>query len=462
MYAEQPDDASPAPHRAAPRLAGELAELARLAAPMVVARAGVMTMAFVDTIMVGRFAARELAYQSIANAVMGPLLMAMIGLLLGTTVMTARALGAGRPAECGAVWRRSLPYAAMLGLGAAAVCACGEWVLRLLGQEPALAAGGGAVLLVFGLGAPALLVFLATSFFLEGLKRPWPGMLVTLAANALNLVLNWLFVWGGFGLPALGAVGSAWSTTLVRVAMAACLVAYVWTMRDGERFGVRRAAPGAWRDWRWRDWREQRRIGYGASVAVAVEAGAFCGLSLYAGWLGILPLGAYGILLNLISIVFMVPLGLAAATSVRVGAAEGRQDGAAAKRAGWLGLAATAAVLLPFVVLFMLAPESLARLYAADPALVAVTAGLIGIATVLLLPDGGQVVMAHALRARGDILAPTLLHVVSYVVVMLPLCWALAFPMGRGVGGLVEGAAVASVVAVAVLAGRFRLLGVRG
>src|SRR5690242_16358930 len=125
MFAEQPDDTSSTRHRAGPHLAGELMELVRLAAPMVVARAGAMAMAFVDTIMVGRFAARELAYQSIANAVMGPLLMAMIGLLLGTTVMTARAFGAGRALECGAVWRRSVPYAATLGLGVAAICAYG-------------------------------------------------------------------------------------------------------------------------------------------------------------------------------------------------------------------------------------------------------------------------------------------------------------------------------------------------
>src|SRR5919199_471317 len=103
MLAERPADSI-----AAPRLARELGELARLAAPMVVARAGSMAMAFVDTIMVGRFAARELAYQSIANALMGPLIMAAIGLLLGTTVMTARAFGAGRHAECGAVWRRAV------------------------------------------------------------------------------------------------------------------------------------------------------------------------------------------------------------------------------------------------------------------------------------------------------------------------------------------------------------------
>jgi MATE family multidrug resistance protein len=428
-------------------------DLWRLAVPVIVARAGIMTMALVDTVMVARFSAEELAFQSIANAVTGAVLTTSLGMLLGALVMSAQAFGAGRHEECGAVWRRSVLYAAVLGFLGAGFCALGTPILRLLGQTEEIAKGGGAVMLVFGLALPSALVAIATTFFLEGIRRPVPGMVVTIIANLLNVALNWVFVWGHLGAPTLGAVGSAVATAGVRFAMMLALLAYVWWMPDAARFGVRRK-----RKWHWAAGAEQRRVGYGGAVSIGVETTAFGGISLLAGWLGVLPLAATSIVFNVVATTFMVALGLASATGVRVGIALGRRDPAGVARAGWTGLGAEVAVMGLLGLALAVFSEAIAGFYTEEAALLEVAAPLVGLCALLLVPDGGQVVMAHALRGRGDNVAPTLLHICSYLLLMLPLSWALAFPAGRGAAGLWEGAIIASAFSVLVLSLRFLYL----
>ena len=320
------------------RLRRHLREITRLAWPVVLARSGILSMSLADTIMVGRFSTLELAYQGIGLAPVGTILVSSLGLLLGTLVMTAHALGAGRPTDCGAIWRRSLPYALALGLAGAALCAGGEWFLRHTGQSADLAAGGGRVMVVVGLGLPATLIFIATSYFLEGIRRPLPGLVIMVIANVVNIWLNWMLIFGHLGFSAMGAVGSAWATTVVRCIMALAAVAYVWWMADRDRFAVRLAPRGGWRAWV-----QQRRIGYAAGASGVVESAAFSTLTLIAGVLGALAVGSFAIALNLIAIVFMTSLGMGSATAVQVGEAMGRGDAGDAALAGWTGLGITTA-----------------------------------------------------------------------------------------------------------------------
>lgn len=434
----------------ASQLAHHASELIRLAGPVVVGRSGIMMMALVDTVMVGRFSTRELAYQGIGQAPVIPLLLAMMGLMMGTLVSSASAYGAGRFGECGAAWRRSLPLALGAGVGAALLCALGEPLLGALGQTPELAAGGGPVVQILGLGLPAALVFLTTSFFLEGIKRPVPGMVMVIAANIVNALLNWVLIYGHLGFPPMGAVGSAWATTGVRLFLAVGLVIYAWSMTDHDRFGVRVRPGGGWGAWR-----AQRRIGYAAGASIGVEATAFSAVSVFAGWLGPVPLAGYSIALNLISMVFMVAIGIGSATAVRVGIARGNEDHRGIALAGWIGLAVNTVAMSGFGVLFAAIPYGLVSAYTADPQLKALTVPVVAFCAWLLVVDGGQGVMANALRGRGETWVPTGLHVFSYFGLMIPVCWSLAFPLGRGVMGLFEGILVASIVSAALLCGRF-------
>jgi putative efflux protein, MATE family len=439
--------------RLAERLRAHVGELLRLAAPVIVARAGLLVMMAVDTAIVGRYSAQELAYYGLAHLPSNIMTTTGVGLLMGVVAVTAHALGAGQDRECGRIWRRAIPYALLLGILFALASFGGEAFFRLTGQSPDLAAGGGAVMIVLGLGAPGMMLYVATGFFLEGLKRPVPGMVAMIAGNLINAVLAWALVWGHFGFPAMGAVGSAWATTVVRWVMGLGLVLYAWRMSDHERWGVR-GKIGAW----WRDSHRQRHLGYAAGLSLAVESAAFATLGLFAGMISPLALGAFTVGMNLTTLPFMAGVGLASATAVRVGVAYGRQDRLDMALAGWTGLAVTSLILACVGVLYRWAPDQIAAIYSTDPNLLARVAPLIVFIGWILVADGGQVVMANALRGRNDAWIPTALHFISYAVVMIPVSALLAFVLERGERGLFEGILIASVVSVTILSVRFALL----
>ncbi|WP_448206542.1 MATE family efflux transporter [Azospirillum sp. sgz302134] len=446
------ETALPSPS-SADRLRAHAGELLRLATPVIVSRAGLIVMMAVDTAIVGRFSAQELAYYGLAHLPGNIMVATGVGLLMGVVAMTAHALGAGDDKECGRVWRRSIPYALLLGVLFGLASLAGAPFFRLTGQSPELAVGGGAVLAVLGLGAPGMMLYIATGFFLEGLKRPLPGMVAMIAGNLANALLAWALVWGHLGFPAMGAVGSAWATTTVRWGMGLGLFAYAWRMGDHARWGLRDRV-GHW----WRDSHAQRHLGYAAGLSQAVESGAFGTLGLFAGMISPLALGAYTVGLNLTALPFMAAVGLASATAVRVGVAYGRRDRLDMALAGWTGLAVTSLILTGVGVLYRWAPEMLAGIYTSDPDLLGRVAPLIAFTAWVLVADGGQTVMASALRGRNDAWIPTALHFVSYAVVMIPVSALLAFGLERGERGLFEGILIASVVSVTVLASRFALL----
>ncbi|OYW94160.1 MAG: MATE family efflux transporter, partial [Caulobacterales bacterium 32-67-6] len=316
----------------------DLGQLLKLSGPVVLARLGIMTMGLMDAIVVGRYSAEHLGFHAMAWAPTSVILTMAIGLLTGVQVMTARAVGEGRSRESGAVLRRGLVYGLWIGLASTLVLAgLGPLGLAHLGLEPALASGAAWPVIVFALSLPAYVISCAASFWLEGLSRPVPAMLLMWAANAVNLLFLLLLVPGAFGLPALGATGAAWATFGARAFLMIGLLTYIAMMRDARVLGVfdkpaRDPLAEA----------EQRKIGYGAGASNFFEVAAFASLNVVAGWIGVLALAAWTVVLNVVSLIFMVPLGLAAATAVLVSSAYGAREREGVVRAGLIGFGVTA------------------------------------------------------------------------------------------------------------------------
>lgn len=435
------------------RVRRHVSELARLALPVTVSRVGIIGLALVDTLMVGQYSAVELGYLAIGVAPTQAISTAMVGLMMGTLVMTAHAYGREDSIACGQVFRRSVSYGFAIGLIALVLCFFGTPFLRLAGQSEALAVGGGQVMQIIGYGLPAQGLYLAAAFFLEGVKKPIPVMLVMGVGNLVNILANWLLVYGVWVFPELGAEGSAWATTIVRTFMAIVLVAYVFAMADRDRYGVRRRWTGGWRAWA-----DQRRLGYASGLSIGMEAGAFSALSLIAGLLGTVALGAFAIAFNVFALVFMVALGIASATAVRVGIAHGRRDAADTALAGWTGLGVNSLAMLLVGLVFLAAGPAIADLFSDEVEQVAIAGGLIAFSAWILIADGGQVVMSHALRGRGDAWVPTASHLLSYWGIMVPCGYLFAVVWQGGVIGLFWSILVASIVSVGLLALRFLYL----
>ena len=431
-----------------------LRDLLTLALPVVGSRLGIMVMGLTDTIVVGRYSTAELGYVALGWAPTAVIMTAGVGLLSGVQVLTARRIGEGRPEATGAVLRRGVAYAFWLGLiSTVLTVAFGPAFLRATGIEPDLARGAGPVLQLFAWSLTPTLIGVAMSSWLESHGRPAVAMWAMWAANALNLVLQLILVPGGLGLPAMGAQGAALGTIAARLALMAALAVFIWRMRDGRALGLfARPAPDRAAQV------EQRRIGYGAGLALFAESSAFSAMNIVAGWVGGPAVAGWAIVLNVAAVIFMVPLGLGAAASVLVGRAHGADDRPAVRRAGKAALSVTVAFTGLVTLLVWAAPGFIAGLYTRDPALTALTAGALSLACLFLIADGLQVVAAHMLRARSDVTLPTLVQVLSYAVVMLPLGWALAVPLGLGLNGIVWAVVAASLLSAGLLVTRFWVL----
>nr|WP_314429599.1 MATE family efflux transporter [uncultured Brevundimonas sp.] len=426
-----------------------LSELLKLAWPVVLARLGIMTMGLTDAIVVGHYASRELAFHSLAWAPSSVVLTTAVGLMMGVQVMTARLLGEGRKDEVGAVLRRGMVYALQIGVvSMIALMLLGPFGLHHMGLEDGLGEGASPVLMIFALSMPAYLISVAAQFFLEGLHRPKAGMVAMWVANAVNLGLNLLLVPDILGLGLHGAQASAWATFGARMALAVFLVVFILRLPEAKAWGLFNKPK--------RDKvveREQMKVGFGAGSSNFIEVGAFAAMTLFAGQLGAAETASWAVVINVSAIVFMVPMGLSSATAVLVGRSYGAGDKAGVMRGGLAGVGVVTVLAFIIAIGLWLTAPLVVSAYTTDPAILAIAAPALVLATLFFVADAQQVVAAQANRAAGDVVWPTLMHLLSYGVIMIPLGWWLAHRIG--VDGLVWSVIVASLISGALLTGRF-------
>jgi MATE family multidrug resistance protein len=421
-------------------------KLLRLAWPVALARLGIMGMGVVDVMVVGQLVPKELPYQALAWAPTGVLMVTGIGLLTGVQVLVARAIGEGTPELAGGAWRRGLVVAGVAGaLSVALVWLLGPRLFTAFGIAPELAVPASRVANVLALSVPLHFVYIVTTFFLEAIQRPVAATIVMWSANAANLLLNLLLV------PRYGVVGSAWATVGARLCLAVGLVAWVWLSSDARRYGLRGASSSP-------SYRALLGVGAAAALSHAAESGAFSGMTMLAGRLGADAVSGYQILLNLMAIVFMVSLGVSSATAVLTSEATGRREPVQASRASWAGLLLNTMLMVSIGAGVLVFASSIGRAYTANLTLAAFIASVLWLVAVALPPDGGQVVAAAALRARGDNWFPTASHLLSYALVMPALAYWLAEVRQHGVEGLMLAILAASVLSCGLLCLRLRHL----
>jgi MATE family multidrug resistance protein len=429
----------------------ELRETLRLAVPVVLTQLGVIAMTTVDTIFVGRLGATQLSAVALANSLAVTAVLIGMGTLMGLDPVVAQAYGARRDAECGHAMRHGLLLAVVLSIPIIVVLSQARWILAHLRQDPALVGPAADFVRVLNYSTLPFLVFTALRLFLQGVSMPKPAMLVVLGANVLNLIGNWVLVFGHLGAPALGATGSAWATTLARWAMLGGLAAYVFGKPSLQRFGV----------WVRRESLDGRllarllHLGAPVGTQYAMEVGVFAAAAVLMGWFGEVPLAAHQIALNLCSITFMVPLGLSATAAVRVGHALGRDDVPSARRAAGVAYVLGAVFMAGAALAFVCIPRVLARIYTADAAVAEMVARLLCVGAAFQVFDASQTIGIGALRGAADTRVPMLVTIVAYWLVALPAGYTLAFPAHLGPEGLWWGLFIGLALVAVALALRF-------
>ena len=442
--------AAPATGAARLPLQQHITRTMKLAGPVMASRAGLLVMTSVDTIMCGRAGAEALAFYGIALPPSLTFMLVGVGLMMGVVVLSAQTDGAGRPHECGRIWRLGLLNALVAGSLFALMLLPGETVLKALGQDPDISAGGGEALRMFAYGMPAILGYTATTLFLEGIGRSTPGMVVMAAANVVNLGLNWVLMFGPY---AMGASGAALGTSITRWFMFAAIVAYVLSMRARDHYGVLAPMRGYWRLER-----KLGRLGWPLALSFMMEHLAFFAAATFAGWLGAVPLAGYQVTLNVIALIYMLAIGISTATAVRVGNAVGRFDREGLALAGWVGLGLGVLLMLALIPLLHFGAPAIVGIYTSNPEVAAVAVTGVGIAAWILLVDASQGIMVGALRGAADIWTTMALQFVSFWVIGIPLCYFLGHELGYGVPGLLWGMCAALAACAVLLTARFAVI----
>lgn len=433
----------------------DLASLVRLAVPIVTVQVGIMLMGVVDTVIVGHVNARELAAASLGHLYFFSLAIFGMGTLWSIDPIVSQAMGARDHEGAALGVQRGLLLAATIGVSVSLLCLPAEHVFRLLRQPEEVIPRAARFVWVSAPSLGILMPFATLRQSLQAMKLMRPIVITIVVANLLNVALNWVFVFGHFGAPAMGAVGSALSSAIGRVVMLGLLLVLAW-----------KPLRPVLRPWRKEAFAREPllrtlKLGLPIGMQSAVEFTTFAAISVFAGWFGADAIGGHQVAINLASLAFMVPMGVGSAASVLVGHAIGEGDAAHARRVAASALACGAGFMAVMSVVFLVAPRPFAEAYTSVPAVVAIAASLIPIAGVFQIFDGLQVVAAGILRGAGDTRAAMISNVIGFWLIGMPVSLWLGFGAKGGVVGLWWGfvAGLAAVAAFLVLRVRVRLAG---
>jgi multidrug resistance protein, MATE family len=395
----------------------------------------------VSTIMVGRLSPEAIGAVGLSSSLYYIPALFGAGLLLGLDTLVSQAYGRGDHADC-RKWVMQGIYIVLLF--SVPVMIIVQWIPALLprwGTNPAVASQTAAYLRLLNWGTPWLLTYACFRRYLQGMHIVKPVTFALVTANLVNLAGNWLLIYGKFGLPQMGVRGSAFSTVLARVYMAAFLVAVaIWQEhKAGSSFFAQFPLP------------DKRRIlrilqlGGPAAMQMIFEIGAFGGATVIAAKLSAESLAAHQVALNIASVTYMVPLGISAAAAVAVGHSIGRGDPARARGTGYLAIGVASTFMAVMALLLILFPHSIVRIYSPDPRVMAIGAPLLALAAAFQIFDGIQTATTGCLRGLGHTKAPMVLNFIGYWVIGLPLGYWLCFSENLGVFGVWIGLTIALV-----------------
>lgn len=422
-----------------------------LALPVIVGQLGFMMMGVVDSIMVGKLGAVQLAASALGHGLTFLVFIIGLGCSIAVTPLIAILVGAKRYEECGNYFRQSLIINVIFSVILFAASFSTSFIVKSINQPDAVIPLAESYIQILAFSAFPLMLFQTYKQFIEGLSIMRPAMIISVSANIINAVSNWVFIYGNLGMPALGLDGAGIATIISRTFMAVAIMLYVMKSQHFKAFNVSLRFNGF-------DYKIIKKIlslGLPSGVQYFFEMGAFVFAVVMIGWIGANEQAAHQIAINLASISFMVAIGISQAGSIRVGNAVGQQNVTEIRRAGFIAAFLGGSFMLTAGLIFISFNRYLPSLYVDNPIVIDIASGLLIIAAFFQIADGVQAVGIGILRGLTDVKGPTIISFVAYWIVGLPVGYLLGFEFNLGVDGVWLGLSAGLFCSAVLLTFRF-------
>ena len=436
----------------------ELKQLFHLMLPILVTQFSQAGLGLIDTIMAGRLSPTDLAAIAVGVGLWIPVMLLFSGIMIATTPLVAEARGARTPEKIATIARQSLWVAFILGVIAGLVLQALPLTLPLLGVPESLQPKAGLFLHAIGFGMPAVTMYAALRGYSEAIGYPRPVTAISLMALLLLVPLNFIFMYGVGPIPALGSAGCGFATAILQWLMLMSLALYIFKNRvyqSSQPFSHWEKLNGYWL-------KRILKLGFPIGLAIFFEVSIFSTAAIVLSPLGETIVAAHQIAISVTSQLFMIPMSLAIALTIRVGTYYGEQNWDAMRRVQGLGLMTATILALLIMLLLWVFRSEIVALYTSDPMVTQIALYLVLFAVAYQLMDAWQISAAGCLRGMQDTKGPMWITMIAY--------WVIAFPVGvylsrfedmgaAGVWvGLIVGLSVACVLLLARLYGNNKRL----
>ncbi len=426
----------------------------KLAFPVIISQAGQTVVGLVDNVMVGRVGTAPLAASSFANSIFVIILVFGIGFSYAITPMVAKAIGGGDERSAVHWFHQGFWVNIILGVFLVLLSFVVALFMPDMGQPDEVVRLGIPYFLVISVSILPFLYFASYKQFAEGISNTRIAMVITVSGNIVNIIFNYLLIYGKAGFPELGLLGAGIGTLISRIFMAVAFgIAYkklvlferFRKIHDDIRFSMKEAM-------------QLIRLGAPMGVQFIIEVFAFSLGAIMMGWLGEDPLAAHQIVITVATMTFMMSSGLASATTIRVSTFRGEKNYRALKYSAFASIHMVFLFMSSTAVLFMLTRHLIPELFITDKNVIEIAAGLFVIASVFQIFDGLQVVMIGILRGMEDVVFPMVVIAIAYLIVSIPIGYILSFVFEIGPAGIWVGYLAGLSTVSIVLLFRFRSL----
>lgn len=422
--------------------------------PVIIAQLLQMSMNFVDTVMAGNLSPQALAAVAVGASASMPIIMFGMGIIMAINPIVSHHMGAREMDDIGKSVRQALWLSQLLAIPFFFLMRNLEPVMRVMNIDPVLIPVADSYLHGLSWGIFAFFAFMALRYFNEGMSITRPGMYIAFIGLLVNIAGNYVFMYGKLGLPAMGAMGCGYASSLVGYVMLASMIIFVARFKSYRRFEIFRHI----RRPEWLHLRELIRIGVPIGVSSTMEVTMFALVSLMMGSLGTNIVAGHQVAINFAALSFMVPFGLSTAITTRVGNAKGAGLLHESRFRGFVGIVLSVGFMSLMAIVMFTLPEYIVRIYTQDAEVQRVAVSLLYMAAIFQISDGLQVSGYGALRGLKDTRIPMYVNFVAYWVIGLPLAWLLGFHFDIGPQGLWMGL-IAGLTAAALMHNlRFYLL----